>query len=200
MKTKLFFLLAFAVLVFSSCDKEKFEVGSKAIVKPASLSSNKASDAMRAASTTYEVALNVVKKSDYMLYKMPIPEWNYAIANCTHAIFKDQKDTISEVPTIALPTTLFYANNTFLEVWCNTTDVIFADFLYNYYDSGKGYVDIYDTLAYIPNAVMQATGETLLKAVQDEDAVTCKKILSDGYKFIPITGAEWRALKKAGQN
>ena len=58
----------------------------------------------------------------------------------------------------------------------------------------------YDTLAYIPNANITAAREAILEALEAKDTVAVYGIFKDAFKFIPITGAEWRALKAQGLN
>lgn len=58
---------------------------------------------------------------------------------------------------------------------------------------------ITDTLAYIPNATLRAA-ETIMKAAYAaEDYDTCYNTFDNAWKFIPITGAQWRELKKQGK-
>ena len=58
----------------------------------------------------------------------------------------------------------------------------------------------YDTLAYIPNANITAAREAILEALEAKDTVAVYGIFKDAFKFTPITGAEWRALKAQGLN
>lgn len=57
-----------------------------------------------------------------------------------------------------------------------------------------------DTIAYVPNSALR-TAETQIKALWEaKNYEPIYKVFHDAYTFIPITGAEWRALKAAGQN
>ena len=56
-----------------------------------------------------------------------------------------------------------------------------------------------DTIAYIPNAVLEKAQQEIEAAYQAEDYATCYKLFEEAYTFYPITGAEWRAIKEAGK-
>lgn len=56
-----------------------------------------------------------------------------------------------------------------------------------------------DTIAYIPNSILEKAQREIEAAYEAEDYATCYKLFEDAYTFYPITGAEWRALKEAGQ-
>lgn len=58
---------------------------------------------------------------------------------------------------------------------------------------------ITDTLAYIPNATLRAAEAIIKKAYAEEDYETCYQTFDKAFRFIPITGAKWRALKEQGK-
>lgn len=57
-----------------------------------------------------------------------------------------------------------------------------------------------DTIAYIPNSVMESLEVQITAAYNAEDYATCYRLFEDGFVFTPITGTEWLELKAAGQN
>lgn len=57
-----------------------------------------------------------------------------------------------------------------------------------------------DTIAYIPNSVMQSLEQQITAAYNAEDYATCYRLFEDGFVFTPITGAEWLELKAQGNN
>ncbi len=63
--------------------------------------------------------------------------------------------------------------------------------------TGKDYV--IDTIAYIPNAILDKAQREIEAAYAAGDYETCYKLFEEAYTFYPITGAEWRALKEAGK-
>lgn len=57
-----------------------------------------------------------------------------------------------------------------------------------------------DTIAYIPNSVLREA-EMKIKAAYDQgDYATCYSLFDKAFTFMPITGAEWEALKAEGKN
>lgn len=57
-----------------------------------------------------------------------------------------------------------------------------------------------DTIAYIPNSVMESLERQITAAYEAEDYATCYRLFEDGFVFTPTTGTEWLELKAAGQN
>lgn len=58
----------------------------------------------------------------------------------------------------------------------------------------------YDTLAYIPNSNITNARAEIIQAYESKDTSAVYDIFKNAFKFIPITGAEWRALKAQGLN
>lgn len=73
------------------------------------------------------------------------------------------------------------------------------DFLFTK-DTKVGVIQPYDTIAYIPNAVIQEAKRIILDAYARGDYNTCYKTMEEAYVFIPITGKEYRELKAQGLN
>lgn len=59
---------------------------------------------------------------------------------------------------------------------------------------------IWDTVAYIPNAVIRAARTTIQKAYTDGDYTEVYRVFNEAFTFIPCSGEEWRALKRTLQN
>ena len=57
-----------------------------------------------------------------------------------------------------------------------------------------------DTIAYIPNSVMQDLEQRITAAYDAGDYATCYRLFEDAFVFTPITGAEWLELKAEGKN
>ena len=73
------------------------------------------------------------------------------------------------------------------------------DDLNNWGEPGKDRIsDKFDTVAYIPNAVIQRAEAAIKTAFDAGDYDECMRLFEEAYVFIPTTGAEWRALKAAG--
>lgn len=56
-----------------------------------------------------------------------------------------------------------------------------------------------DTIAYIPNKLLRKAAEDITNAYNRGDFDTVYKLFNDVYRFIPITGKEWRELKAKGE-
>lgn len=192
-------------LLFASCEKEKFTLGSVAQIKPmmSSGASKTQSSRAKAASTdvSYEDALRIVKECTHMMVYEPLPEFGGEYKYVEFRMWNEYKDTISAVPSVGISTYMFKGTDgSWRYDWCDAVDVVLLKFIKERPDGVWPNRSIFDTLAYIPNSVMKEVGEELRTAIQKEDAVAATKILRDKYKFIPITGAEWRELKKNGLN
>lgn len=59
---------------------------------------------------------------------------------------------------------------------------------------------IYDTIAYVPNSVITSARTQIQAAFAEQNFTAVYAIFDSAFVFIPVTGAEWRALKAAGQN
>lgn len=59
---------------------------------------------------------------------------------------------------------------------------------------------IWDTIAYIPNAVIKSARATIQKAYTDGDYTEVYRVFNEAFTFIPCGGEEWRALKRTLQN
>lgn len=57
-----------------------------------------------------------------------------------------------------------------------------------------------DTIAYIPNRVLEAAQAIIKPAFERGDYETCYEAFDKAFTFIPITGAEYRALQARGEN
>lgn len=55
-----------------------------------------------------------------------------------------------------------------------------------------------DTIAYIPNGVMQAAEVAIKQAFEQEDTEEIYRLFNEAFTFLPVTGAEYKALKLAG--
>ena len=57
-----------------------------------------------------------------------------------------------------------------------------------------------DTIAYVPNAQLEAAEKLVRAAYERGEYDRCYQILEKAYTFIPITGAQWRKLKAKNKN
>lgn len=56
-----------------------------------------------------------------------------------------------------------------------------------------------DTIAYIPNHTIIEADKAIRAAYAREDYASCYKLFETAFRFIPITGEEWRDLKAANK-
>lgn len=55
----------------------------------------------------------------------------------------------------------------------------------------------YDTIAYIPNGTVREAEFQIKIAYQQGDIDRCRYVMDQYFRFIPITGAEWKKLPKS---
>ncbi len=55
-----------------------------------------------------------------------------------------------------------------------------------------------DTLGYIPNRILKKAQQEIKDAYAAEDFERCYRVFDTEFRFYPITGERWRALKSAG--
>lgn len=123
--------------------------------------------------------------------------WNYEIAAQSPITWTwVGKDTISETPALLrwgtdiIYDTDGYGHYGLQTEFINSIDLVIC----------KGDYPNYDTIAYIQKANMIAAKTQILEALENKDTVAVYAIFKDSFKFIPITGAEWKQLKAQGLN
>jgi hypothetical protein len=109
------------------------------------------------------------------------------------SFIKDQRDTVSTTPKLLMwATDVITLDGNLQTDWIQATDVVFV--IHPMLSPTPC-----DTIAYIPNSVLR-TAETAIKAAYAaKDIEACYNLFNTAYTFTPITGAEWRALKKLNQ-
>jgi hypothetical protein len=55
-----------------------------------------------------------------------------------------------------------------------------------------------DTIAYTPNRILRRAETLVRAAVKANDWATCYAVMDTTFKFYPITGEQWRELKRKG--
>ena len=178
------------MLLFIACEsdnsKPKFRLDPNAKVYVKAQISSKSADHL--------TPLEVVKKATVLNFHNDLLSSSYATATWVG------KDTISAEPALLRwGKDIIYDTDGYGHYGLQT------DFIYGYdmvICSGAmvNGQPRYDTLAYIPNANITAAREAILEALEAKDTVAVYGIFKDAFKFTPITGAEWRALKAQGLN
>lgn len=59
---------------------------------------------------------------------------------------------------------------------------------------------IWDTIAYVPNAVIKSARTAIQKAYAEENFTEVYRVFDEAFTFTPCGGEEWRALKRTLQN
>lgn len=195
MKNLILFLLLAVFL--AGCDKEivttTFKVDPLATIniKAASGVRQRAASGINFSSmidTTHLTALEIVKKTSSMIFTMS--NGNPAIRGFDPL----QRDTSSSSPMLKMWATDIMYYDQLIDGTYTTNLVLAPAFL-----EAKNCLLIdndRDTLAYIPNSVLRAA-ETRIKTFFTEmkyDSIY--PVFNDAYTFIPITGAEYRALNQ----
>jgi hypothetical protein len=109
----------------------------------------------------------------------------------------DQRDTVSTTPKLLMwATDVISLDGNLQTDWIQTYDVVFV----HYSTSSSDPNNVIDTIAYIPNSVLRNAEIAIKAAYEAKDIEACYTLFNTAYTFTPITGAEWRELKKQGLN
>lgn len=186
---KLIFLLALAT-AFVACEKNepkafKINATDMIAIKPASKST---AMKMKADAPTHLSALDIVRKTTEISIKMSGGIYG------GRSFASAQRDTVSQTPKLLMwATDVISLEGLLQDDFIAASDVVFVN--YNL-DTPK----LRDTIAYIPNSVLRNAETAIRAAYEAKDIEACYALFNDAYTFVPITGAEWRALKGGGQN
>lgn len=189
-RMKKFIYIAIISLIAVACNKgdnepkpdKKFEVDKFFLIKPATAT-------LKDANPLHKTPLEIVRSVYAISFRNERAFGNQDVG-CAFSDF--QRDTL--------------ANPAQFKRW--STDLINADgmgipylvkdFIYaeNIVYFVKLPNDKRDTVAYTPNAVMRKMEADVTLALQNKDTVLANKTFRDAMTFTPITGAEWRELKR----
>jgi len=195
---KLLYLLVLALLVVG-CEKEpdtkKFSINQNAKVR---IEGVQHSSAMRVKADSinpnYLSDLEIVKLADRM-YGHNDDVWDKP-----YNLGWQGKDTISDNPALLRQASDVIADLTgyneyglvyeFLDAYDLTISRIA-----NKASNPSADKEILDTIAYIPNENIRNAKELILVAWEEKDTTAIYDVFNNAFKFHPITGEEWRALK-----
>ncbi len=106
-----------------------------------------------------------------------------------------QRDTISATPALKMwGTDIINMDGRYDASFIGAEDLVFQKIT----NADKPNMVI-DTVAYIPNAVLKAANIRIKAAYDVENYTECYRLFDSVFVFTPITGAEWRELKKLNQ-
>lgn len=144
-----------------------------------------------AAQQDYLSARDIVKKATVLQFHNPniIPNtelWE-------RGFDKLQRDTVSETPALKMwATDIISEEGKYVTEFIEGYDMILLHFRTMTPDA------IRDTIGYIPNSVMRAAEAATKKAYNERNMDEVLRIFNEAFTFRPTTGAEYRALKAAG--
>lgn len=184
---KLFFILLLAFTV-ASCAKDEigFNVDPNAMIslKPA------AGTKLRSAEidSIHLSALEIVKQTTIIQYNYFL--WGEA-AVWERVFESNQRDTTSNTPCLKMyGLDIINQEGNYVPDFIESTDCILIKFDLHAPSGAPR-----DTIAYIPNATLR-TAETIIKqSYADKNEALVLNTFNEAFTFIPITGAEYKALK-----
>lgn len=184
---KQLFILLFAVAAFVGCEKEKDNL----LDPNAMIAINPAPDIKAETNPKHLSAKEIVEQATILSF------WNTKFWDqaAQEREFGDhQKDFINH--RLLMAGFDIIQTTGALELWF----IEGSDFLVEaWYDRGKPEFRK-DTIAYIPNAVIRAAEVKIKEAYANKDYKECYRLMDEAFTYTPITAAEWRALKAAGNN
>lgn len=186
---KLFYLLIAVVLIACKTDEpQAFVIKDTDMIsiRPAASAANAPQKVK--ADEAHLSALEIVKQTSAIQYK-------YSGIKVERSFNKTQRDTVSTTPKLLMwATDVITLDGQLQPEFIEATDVLFVTYESIFSSTPK------DTIAYIPNATLRAAETAIRAAYEDKDIEACYTAFNTAYTFTPITGAEWRALKLAGNN
>jgi len=192
MKTTLI-LCILSVFLFISCEKEKEQekepVTPAFSLKPDAMVSIKpASSALKSVSTTHLTDLEIVKQTTIIQCNFFL--WGEAVVG-ERGFQSNQRDTVSNTPCLKMyGLDIINQEGNYVPEFIESTDCILIKF-----DLHAPYGAPRDTLAYIPNATLRAAESLIKQAYETKDMELILNTFNEAFTFIPITGAEYKALK-----
>lgn len=207
-------LLALGAYVLSSCEKDKGLLKSDATI------SLREKAGVRKSSTRAEdahfSAANIVKYTDQMFF---INKTLYPNSDRVARGFADGQRDVAGERLMMWGDDVIYNGNIINDFIGGQNVVLVCARTENdgtlmtpprddsgYYVNGREYTYaqdgaiIFDTIAYIPNATLRKAYTEIHAAFDREDYTTVYQLFDDAFRWIPITGAEWQALKAKGEN
>lgn len=145
-------------------------------------------------------ALEIVKQTNGIIFRNEVL-WGDQDATCGFA--KSQRDTTSNPPMLKrwasdLITLDPYGKYYLVPDFMDAHDVVFFRVLLGPIDYTGRPVQLRDTIAYTPNAIMKQIQNDVRAALANKDTTLAYKAFNS-WTFTPITAAEYRALKAQGK-
>lgn len=192
MKQTLLLLSMFFLIASCNNNEEQHEIfrldpDAKVYVKPGA-NAAKIIDAKNVGE--HLTPLEVVKQATYLV------GYNELISGSEITWTWVGKDTVSAEPALLrCGTDIIYDTDGYGHYGLQTDFIYGHDFIIC-----TGGLNTEDTIAYIPNSNIINARNAIIEALENKDTVAVYDIFKNAFKFIPITGAEWKELKAQGLN
>jgi hypothetical protein len=180
-RTLLFSLCIGLALAFAGCCED--ETGTGLLDPNATIKIRPAASALR--STGHLTGLQIVQLTDGMYFQHDSVTYERGFSPA-------QRDTVE--PCLKMwATDIIDQEGNYHTRFIEATDCVLIR-IHNL-DQESEWID---TIAYVPNQVLRSAQAIIKPAYDEGDYATCYQVFDSAFVFIPITGAEWRALKEQG--
>lgn len=176
-------ILLLTIILFASCEKEPV---SKGKLDPNALISIRPAAGVK----SYLSAKEIVKNTRNISFYNPTISGTVL----TRGFSATQRDTIN-VRLLMWGIDIISQEGNYVPDFIEGNDFVFRKEV-----DMSATPPVYDTIAYIPNSVIINAKSQIKAAFADSNYVEVYRLFDQAFTFTPITGTEWRALKKAGQN
>ncbi|NLO71961.1 MAG: hypothetical protein GX102_13660 [Porphyromonadaceae bacterium] len=194
MKKLLFLILAVALVGCKGNEpKEPFKIDPLATVNIKPEKGAWKLPAMRVISENPQhlSALEIVKQTTVMQYYNP--NIGVGAGKIERMFDKLQRDTISETPALKMwATDIINDKGEYVPEFIEAHDIIFIHFHEMTPTTAR------DTIGYIPNSTIRSAQSAVKSAYDNNDPEEVLRLFNEAFTFRPITGAEYKALKEAG--
>jgi len=186
-------IIALVAIAFISCGKDEVSKGQldpTAMIKIRQAGyASKAPSHVKATASTHLSALEIVKQcTQIAFYNVPM----FGNTPTGRGWSPVQRDTASIIPALKMwGTDIINMDGKYDRGFIEATDLVFQKIT----NSDKPNMVI-DTIAYIPNAVLSSAAVRIEKAYNEQNYTECYHLFDSVFVFTPITGAEWRELKR----
>lgn len=186
---RLFFLSVIILTMLVSCSKD--DNGNGKLDPNAMISLRPAPGVKSDSDPGHLTAKEIVEQTEYIGFRN-IP--HFGDDRPTTRGFADRQRDLVNNRLLMYGTDIIDQDGIYTDEFIEGTDFVFVRNL------GTGLAPVLDTIAYISNATLRSAEAAIKSAYTKQDYEACYKIFDEAFTFIPITGAEWRALKAAGTN
>jgi hypothetical protein len=192
MKTKLFIIVLVAI-AFIGCKTDEpkaFKISATDMINIKPVAGTKLKVKSLNDTVAHLTALEIVRETSL------ICDIDTLGSKWTRTFISEQRDTVSATPKLLMwATDVITLDGNLQTDWIKAKDVVFVRSL-----TPNDIHHNLDTIAYIPNSVLRSAETAIKAAYTAKDIDACFTLFNTAYTFTPITGAEWRELKRQGLN